>query len=123
MSDMPPLENENPNEPADAVQVRPEKKKRKKPRRAPRYHVILWNDEEHTYGYVIHMLRSIFGYPDEKGYQLAKEVDTRGRAVVYTSSLGNAEIKRDQILSFGPDPSMRESTGPLAATLEKDRED
>ncbi|HYW79683.1 MAG TPA: ATP-dependent Clp protease adaptor ClpS [Thermoguttaceae bacterium] len=56
-----------------------------RPKRQPRYHVILWNDEEHTYEYVILMLRELFGHQPEKGFQLAKQVDTEGRAVVLTN--------------------------------------
>lgn len=110
------------NQTATAVMVRPRNKRKNKPKREPKYHVILWNDEVHTFDYVVRMLQILFGYPPERGWQLAKEVDSRGRAIVFTSSLDRAEIKRDQILSFGPDPLMFESTGPLIATLEKDIE-
>ena len=81
--------------------------------------MILWNDDDHTYEYVIVMLNSVFGYPVEKGFQLAREVDTRGRAIVFTSSLEQAEVKRDLILGFGADPLLEHSEGPLIATLEK----
>lgn len=107
---------------APDVQVQPKKKRHKKPRRDPRFHVILWNDDEHTYEYVIAMLQALFGYPPERGFLLAREVDQTGRAVIYTSSLAQAELKRDQILSYGPDPLLNESTGPLIATLEKDHD-
>lgn len=105
------------------IQLRPKKKRRKKPRRAPKFHVILWNDDEHTYEYVVGMLQALFGYPPERGYQLAREVDHSGRAIIYTSSLAQAELKRDQILGYGPDPLLNESTGPLIATLERDRDE
>ena len=64
----------------------PSTKNDQRPRRQPRYHVILWNDDDHTYAYVIAMLMELFGHPAEKGYQLAEEVDTRGRAVVLTTT-------------------------------------
>jgi len=103
------------------VNVRPkERNKRKnKPEKEPRFHVILWNDDDHTYEYVIVMLNSIFGYSVEKGFQLAREVDTRGRAIVFTSSLEKAEVKRDKILGFGPDPRLEQSKGSIIATLER----
>ena len=41
----------------------------------PPYHVILLNDDDHTYEYVIHMLQTLFGHPQERGFQLAVEVD------------------------------------------------
>jgi ATP-dependent Clp protease adaptor protein ClpS len=114
------------NQTVTAVLVRtkkkPKNKRKNKPKREPKYHVILWNDDVHTFDYVVRMLQVLFGYPQERGWQLAQEVDACGKAIVFTSSLARAEIKRDQILAFGPDPLMLESTGPLIATLEKDAE-
>ena len=46
-----------------------------RPKRQPRYHVILWNDDDHSYAYVMRMLQQLFGHPPEQGYQLAE----RGR--------------------------------------------
>ena len=108
-----------------AVSVRPKnrRKKKDKSKKEPRFHVILWNDDVHTYEYVIIMLHSVFGYPVEKGFQLAREVDTRGRAIVFTSSLEQAELKKDLILGFGPDPLLATSKGSIIATLEKAAED
>ena len=107
--------------PPAAISVRPKNrnKNKNKPKKDPRFHVILWNDDVHTYEYVIIMLHTVFGYPVEKGFQLAREVDTHGRAIVFTSSLEQAELKRDQILGFGPDPLLAESSGSIIATLEK----
>ena len=102
-----------------SVNPKDSNKKKNKPKKEPRFHVILWNDDVHTYNYVIVMLNIVFGYSVEKGFQLAKEVDTCGRAIVFTSSLEQAEIKRDQILGFGPDPLLAESKGAIIATLEK----
>jgi ATP-dependent Clp protease adaptor protein ClpS len=73
-------------------------------RRQPPYHVVLLNDDDHSYDYVIRMLKELFAHPEEKGYLLAKEVDTRGRVIVCTTSLERAELKRDQIHAYGPDP-------------------
>jgi ATP-dependent Clp protease adaptor protein ClpS len=87
-------------------------------RRQPPYHVILLNDDDHTYEYVIVMLKDLFGYPLEKGYQLAKEVDTRGRAIVCTTTLERAELKRDQIHAYGPDPRIPRCKGSMQAIIE-----
>lgn len=104
----------------------PKRKKRRKnqnkPKKEPKFNVILWNDEEHTFQYVVVMLQVLFAYPQERGWQLAREVDATGRAVIFTSSLEKAEIKRDQILAFGADPLMPHCDGPLTATLEKAEE-
>ena len=45
---------------------------------APRYHLILLDDNEHTYEYVIELLGRIFGYGKEKSFALARLVDTQG---------------------------------------------
>ncbi len=88
-------------------------------RRQPPYNVILLNDDDHTYEYVINMLQVLFGYPREKGYQLAREVDITGRVVVLTTSRERAELKRDQIHAFGPDPlSSKDCAGSMSAVIE-----
>jgi ATP-dependent Clp protease adaptor protein ClpS len=105
--------------------TRPKKKKKRKTKeenkeeKEPRFSVILWNDDVHTFEYVIFMLQTLFGYPARKGLMLASEVHVNGRAIVFTSSLNEAEVKRDQILSFGPDILCADSSGPLIATLER----
>ena len=101
-----------------AVVVRP-KRKKPKPRKMPHYNVVLWNDDDHTYEYVIVMLQALFGHPTEKGFQLAEAVDKQGRAIVLTTTLEHAELKRDQIHAFGPDPFMKECAGSMSATIEK----
>jgi len=87
-------------------------------KRQPPYHVVLINDDDHTYEYVIEMLKALFGHPVEKGYQLAKIVDTKGRAIVCTTSLERAELKRDQIHAYGPDPRITRCQGSMTAEIE-----
>jgi ATP-dependent Clp protease adaptor protein ClpS len=95
-----------------------ERKKPKKPKKQPPYHVILWNDEDHTYEYVIGMLMKLFAYPPEKGFLMAKEVDTRGRVIVLTTTREHAELKRDQIHAFGKDDYIQNCKGSMSATIE-----
>ena len=102
---------------AETVQHRKERE-RKKPKKQPPYHVILWNDEEHTYEYVIGMLMQLFGHPPEKGYLMAVEVDTRGRVIVLTTTKEHAELKRDQIHAFGKDDYIANCKGSMTATIE-----
>jgi ATP-dependent Clp protease adaptor protein ClpS len=84
----------------------------------PPYHVILLNDDDHTYEYVILMLMQLFGHPIEKGFQMAEEVDTKGRVIVDTTTLERAELKRDQIHAFGPDPRIPRCKGSMSAEIE-----
>jgi ATP-dependent Clp protease adaptor protein ClpS len=102
---------------AEPVEERREEDRRR-PKHQPRYQVILWNDDDHTFEYVIAMLAQLFGFPIEKGFQLALEVDTRGRAVVLTTTREHAELKRDQIHAFGRDGLMQSSQGSMSASIE-----
>jgi ATP-dependent Clp protease adaptor protein ClpS len=99
--------------------VRPERERAgSRPKRQPRYSVILWNDEDHSYEYVIAMLAELFGHPPEKGFQLAAEVDTAGRAAVLTTTKEHAELKRDQIHAYGKDILIAECKGSMSASIE-----
>lgn len=94
-------------------------KEEQKTQRQPPYNVVLLDDDDHTYEYVIIMLQQLFGYPPEKGYQMAKEVDTTGRVIVLTTSKEHAELKQDQIHAFGPDPfTSRKCQGSMTAVIE-----
>ena len=107
-----------PAAPADAKET--DRDGRRK--RQPRYHVVLWNDDDHTYQYVITMLKSLFGHPPEKGFLLAKEVDSQGRVIVLTTTREHAELKRDQIHAFGADRLLARSKGAMSATIEPEPE-
>ncbi len=92
---------------------------KEKVKRQPPYNVILLNDDDHTFHYVIAMLKQLFGYPEEKGYQMAVEVDATGRVIVLTTTMEHAELKRDQIHAFGADPlSSKDCKGSMSAMIE-----
>lgn len=93
-------------------------KGKSKPKRQPNYHVIIWNDEEHTYEYVIELLMKLFGHPFEAAYVITRTVDKAGKGIAYTCHQELAELKRDQILGYGPDWRMKISTGSIRATIE-----
>lgn len=103
---------------ADTAAAAPATERRRKPKRQPRYHVVLWNDNDHTYQYVIVMLEQLFGLSPERGFQIAKEVDRSGRAIVLTTTKEHAELKRDQIHAFGADRLLARSKGAMWATIE-----
>jgi ATP-dependent Clp protease adaptor protein ClpS len=88
-----------------------------KPRKMPPYHVVLLDDRDHTHEYVMEMMRSLFGYPPERGFRIAEEVDSRKRAVVYTSHKELAELKRDQIHAFGTDIRVPTCAGSMSAMI------
>ena len=84
----------------------------------PLYHVILLNDEDHTYDYVVEMLTKIFAMSEATAFGHAVEVDTKGTTIVLTCELGKAELKRDQIHAYGPDWRLPRSMGSMAAIVE-----
>jgi ATP-dependent Clp protease adaptor protein ClpS len=84
----------------------------------PPYHVVLLNDDDHSYDYVILMLKDLFGHPIEKGFLLAREVDRTGRAIVLTTTLERAELKVEQIHAYGPDPGIARCKGSMSAVAE-----
>ena len=85
---------------------------------APNYHVVLLNDDDHTYEYVIEMLGKVFGYGVDRAFRMAREVDTTGRVIVWTGSLEQAEVKRDRIHGYGADPRIPRCKGSMSAIIE-----
>lgn len=87
-------------------------------RRQPRYNVVLWDDNDHTYPYVIRMLRQLFAHSFEQAYKMATQVDHNGRVICLTTTKEHAELKRDQIRAFGRDHSLASCKGSMFATIE-----
>lgn len=87
-------------------------------RLTPLFHVVLLDDDEHTYDYVIEMLVKIFCHSPEAAFRHAVEVDTNGRTIVLTCEREQAEFGRDQIQAYGADPRMSVSKGSMSAVIE-----
>ena len=90
-----------------------------KPKVQPPYAVIVLNDDQHSFQYVIDTFMKVFGYPLEKGYSLALHIHTEGRErLVRTREV--AELKGDQIRSAGPDfyGEKKKVEFPLGAIIE-----
>ncbi|MEK7415976.1 MAG: ATP-dependent Clp protease adaptor ClpS [Planctomycetota bacterium] len=85
---------------------------------APRWHVVLLNDDDHSYEYVIDMLVAIFAKTPERAFQHACEVDATGRTILDTTSKERAELKVEQIHAFGKDPRIPRSQGSMSAEME-----
>jgi ATP-dependent Clp protease adaptor protein ClpS len=122
---MEPLPNSGNPEPDDGgwtATLVPEKKaepkRKRKPKGIPRYNVILWDSDEHTYEYVERMLRELFGHTAEECHKMAETVDTQGKVIVLTTTKEHAELKRDQIIAYGKDELMKNCKGSMYATIE-----
>ena len=87
-------------------------------RHIPRYHVVLLDDDDHTYDYVIEMLMDLFGHSMATAYEMACEVDAKKRVIVDTTHRERAELKKQQIESYGPDWRMPNCRGSMSATIE-----
>lgn len=74
-----------------------------KPKIAPRWAVILLNDDFHTVEYVIETLQKVFKFDTQKALVLALKIHDTGRQIVWTGSKEVAELKKEQIQSCGPD--------------------
>ena len=82
------------------------------------YYVILLNDDDHTYDYVVEMLQKIFKFEHTRALAHTVEVDTKGSTILITCVLAEAELKRDQIHAYGPDRWLPGSVGSMAAVIE-----
>ncbi len=91
---------------------------RRKTTRLPPWNVILLDDDDHTYQYVIEMLGHVFGHGLAKAFVMAREVDATGRVIVFTGHRELAELKREQIISYGLDPRISSCRGSMRAVLE-----
>lgn len=90
--------------------------------RAPRYHVILFDDDTHTYAYVIEMMVVLFAMTIDEGWRVAYEVDHVGQAIVKTAPYDEAAEAREKIVTYGPDFRMVNSTGSMACIIERAEE-
>jgi ATP-dependent Clp protease adaptor protein ClpS len=84
----------------------------------PLYNVVLLDDDEHTYDYVVEMLCKLFLLTEAQAYERAVEVDTTGRTIVMTCELPQAEFGRDQIHGYGADWRMPKCKGSMSAVVE-----
>ncbi len=82
------------------------------------WNVVLLDDDHHTYEYVILMLQRLFGHSLETAYAMAREVDSTGRVIVFTTHRERAELERDRIHAFGPDPRISACKGSMSALIE-----
>lgn len=84
----------------------------------PPYHLILLDDDYHTYQYVVAMLHAVFGYGPDKGFAIACVVDSQGQAIVMTGGHEEVSNKQQLIHSYGADPMMSTSVGSMSAVIE-----
>ena len=88
----------------------------------PPWNVVLLDDDDHTYEYVIGMLTDLFGHPVATCFQMAQEVDSMGRVIVFSTHRERAELERDRIHGYGADPRIGRCKGSMSAVIEPAQE-
>jgi len=81
----------------------------------PPWNVVLLDDDDHTYEYVVEMLGAVFGHGRETAFRMAVEVDGTGRVIVYTGAREVCELKQEQVHAYGPDPRIPRCAGSMTA--------
>jgi ATP-dependent Clp protease adaptor protein ClpS len=100
------------------VTARPKEREQTRSRRLPPYHVILENDDYHSFEFVVQVLQKALGYAQERAFQLTDQAHTSGRAIVWTGAKEVAELKAEQIRTFHEIRADNQSLGPLGCTIE-----
>ncbi|MCL4741276.1 MAG: ATP-dependent Clp protease adaptor ClpS [Phycisphaerales bacterium] len=103
---------------ATTTQTRPSAADKPETKQPRLWNVVLLDDDEHSYEYVIAMMQRLFAHPKERAFQIAKRVDSLGRAIVLTTHREHAELKLQQIHGFGADPFVASCRGSMSAVLE-----
>jgi len=93
----------------------------KRPKKEPRYHVLLYNDDFNTIQFVVAVLLRVLNCTFEQAVQMMAEAHNTGQAIIYTGSLTQAELVRDKILGHSPDSQSPADCEPtrLIASIQK----
>jgi len=79
---------------------------------------VLFNDEAHTYDYVVEMLTHTCELSSEIAFKCAVEVDLTGKTIVYTGTHENCLLAAQKINQYGPDHRLPHSTGSMNAEVQ-----
>jgi ATP-dependent Clp protease adaptor protein ClpS len=104
--------------PDTLVTTRPKDQTEQRTRRIPPYHVILENDDYHSFEFVMEVLQKALGCTPERAFLFTKQAHTTGRAVVWTGTKEVAELKVDQIRTFDEIRADGSKLGPLGCGIE-----
>ena len=82
------------------------------------FHLVLLDDNDHTYEYVVEMLGRVMGYGRQKAFAIACVVDSQGQAILETASHDQCTRHQRLIHSFGPDQRIKHCQGSMSAVVE-----
>jgi ATP-dependent Clp protease adaptor protein ClpS len=80
--------------------------------------VVLFNDEEHTYDYVVELLTQVCRLSRDNAFRCAVEVDMTGRTIVHYGERSECERMCSKIRSYGPDHRLPQSMGSMQAEVQ-----
>jgi ATP-dependent Clp protease adaptor protein ClpS len=66
----------------------------------PRYKVLLHNDDVNSMEHVVKALRQVFKFDEQECIRIMVEAHTNGVALCVVEPLEQAELHRDQLISF-----------------------
>lgn len=98
--------------------ARPQLQEEPEPEQPRLWRVVLLDDDDHSYEYVVEMLGRLFGFSVPKAFRIAEQVDAQGRASLIVTHREHAELKQQQIHSYGADPLIASCKGSMRAILE-----
>lgn len=80
--------------------------------------VVLFDDDEHTYDYVVEMLVHCCSLSRESAFRCAVEVDLCGKTTVFYGTSEECRRRCDRIHAFGADPRLPRSRGSMKAEVQ-----
>ena len=82
------------------------------------FKTVLFNDENHTYDYVVEMLTRCCELSREAAFRCAVEVDLTGKTTVYYGTHRDCMDRVHKITHYGPDHRLPHSMDSMAAEVQ-----
>ena len=110
----------NTNAPVKEIQTNASIQEEVKTKTVRHWKVVLYNDEDHTYDYVVAVLVACCGMAREQAFRCAVEVDLTGRTTVFYGSQDECMRVSEKINGWGPDHRLLRSRGSMNSAVEGD---
>lgn len=89
----------------------------KNSKNAPHYAVTILNDDDHTVAYMCSVIEKVFQTSSLEAFLLAMQVHEYGRARVWSGPKELADLKAEQVRTFGNDYATEYPLGTLVEPL------
>ncbi|HEY0008308.1 MAG TPA: ATP-dependent Clp protease adaptor ClpS [Tepidisphaeraceae bacterium] len=98
---------------------KPAAKPKSNPKHLPPYAVVLHNDRVNRFEWVVGVLIKVLRVTSKRAVWLTLKTHVGGRSIVWTGSFEVAELKAEQLIAAGPDPTkIASGAKPLKVSLE-----